>query len=82
MKTTTSNPTAKNPFRAGSFSYAALITLTAFAIAGTAQTSANDYNVDWRDRRRLERCRQLGYRYTGEFQPQPDFQRNNQHSYQ
>ena len=55
MKTTTSNPTAKNPFRAGSFSYAALITLTAFAIAGTAQTSANDYNWtggidgDWND---------------------------------
>ena len=55
MKTTTSNPTAKNTFRAGSFSYAALITLTAFAIAGTAQTSANDYNWtggidgDWND---------------------------------
>jgi len=44
-----------NPSRACSFSYAALITLTAFAIAGTAQTSANDYNWtggidgDWND---------------------------------
>ena len=55
MKTTTSNPTAKNPFRAGSFSYAALITLTAFAIAGTAQTSADTHtwtggiDGDWND---------------------------------
>ena len=55
MKTTTSNLTAKNKLRAVSFSYAALITLTAFAIAGTAQTSANDYNWtggidgDWND---------------------------------
>ena len=55
MKTTTSNLTAKNKLRAVSFSYAALITLTAFTIVGTAQTSANDYNWtggidgDWND---------------------------------
>ena len=55
MKTTTSNHTTKNPFRAGSLSSAALITLTAFAIAGTAQTSADTHtwtgatDGDWND---------------------------------
>ena len=44
-----------NPFRAGSFSSAVMVAITAFAIAGTTQTSANNYNWtggfdgDWND---------------------------------
>ncbi|MGB2186485.1 MAG: beta strand repeat-containing protein [Akkermansiaceae bacterium] len=55
MKTTITTSSTKNPFRACSFSSVALVTLTAFAIAGTAQTSANNYtwtggvNGDWND---------------------------------
>ena len=44
MKTTTSNHTTKNPFRAGSLSSAALITLTAFAVAGTAQAATETWD--------------------------------------
>ena len=55
MKTTPSNHTTKNLFKVGSFSSAVMIAITAFTIAGTAQTSANDYtwtggvDGDWND---------------------------------
>ena len=55
MKTIPSNHITKNLFKAGSFSSAVMITMTALTIAGTAQTSANDYNWtggvdgDWND---------------------------------
>jgi fibronectin-binding autotransporter adhesin len=55
MKTTPSNHTTKNLFKVGSFSSAVMIAITAFTIAGTAQTSANNYtwtggvDGDWND---------------------------------
>lgn len=55
MKTTPSNHTTKNLFKVGSFPSAVMIAITAFTIAGTAQTSANDYtwtggvDGDWND---------------------------------
>ena len=44
MKSTRHSHTSKNPFRAGSLSSAALITLTAFAVAGTAQAATKTWN--------------------------------------